>query len=483
MKHLVTTCILAALLPVSISTAAEVGIESAFPTLPLFESPTNIQDPMDGTDRLFVSEQTGRVWVFENDPSVTSRTLFLDLSPVTHMEWEAGFLGLAFDPNYENNGTFYVYYNTDTDTLVSRLSRFHVSGDPDLADLGSEQILFEIPQSDMWVCHKGGCLAFGPDGYLYIATGDNCDGWPSQSLDVLAGKLLRIDVHVPSPGTYVIPPDNPFADNTNGWREEIYAYGFRNPWRFSFDAQTEELWLGDVGEGAWEEVDIIKKGRNYGWMKMEGLVCYPNASVCDTAGTNNVLPIWTFPHLHENGNSIIGGYVYRGPTLPSLWGKYVYTDYPSGVIYALSYDGFTATNDTIFNETQPNQLITTFGVDKDNELYFIGLWGIIYRLVDLTTGVADRAPVPATLRADPNPFHGSTTIHFAGSPARGARVEVFDVRGHLVRSLGFSGGDESGSVAWNGTDDRGREVASGVYFARLVVNGRALAHQRIVRVR
>ncbi len=482
MKHLLT-CILALLLSASVSAAAEVGIENAFPGLLHFEAATGIQDPMDGTDRLFVTEQTGRVWVIENDPSVTSKTLFLDLSSVTHMEWEAGFLGLAFDPDYENNGTFYVYYNADTDTLVSRLSRFHVSGNPDLADLGSEEILFEIPQSDIWVCHKAGCLAFGPDGYLYIAAGDNCDGWPSQNLAVLAGKLLRIDVHVPSPGTYVIPPDNPFAGNPNGWREEIYAYGFRNPWRFSFDRHTNKIWLGDVGEGMWEEVDIVTKGRNYGWMKMEGFVCYPNAGACDTTGTNNVLPIWTYPHLYENGNSIIGGYVYRGHTLPSLWGKYVYADYPAGTICALSYDGFTATNDTIYYDDSPSQLITSFGVDKDDELYFIGLWGYIYRMVDLTTGVADRTPHATTLLAEPNPFRNTTTFHFAGSVPRGARVEVYDVRGRRVRSLGLPGGQESGSVAWNGADDHGRELASGVYFARLVVDGRDLAHRRIVLVR
>ena len=481
MKHLMTTCILAALLPVSTAHAAEVGLKNAFPLVPVFEAPTNIQDPMDGTNRLFVAEQTGRVWVFENDSLATTKTLFLDLSAVTHMQWEAGFLGLAFDPNYETNGHFYVYYNTDTDTLVSRLSRFQVSTNPDVADPGSEEIVLEIPQYNL--CHKAGCLAFGPDGYLYLSVGDDCQGWPGQDLTALTAKLLRIDVHVASPGTYVIPPDNPFVGNTNGWREEIYAYGFRNAWRFSFDSQTQTLWLGDVGEGAWEEVNIITKGRNYGWMKMEGTVCYPNENVCDTTGANMVLPIWTYPHLDENGNSVIGGYVYRGHTLPSLWGKYVYADYPGGRICALSYDGFTATNDTIYNQTTPNQLITTFGVDKDGELYFIGLWGIIYRMVDLTTGVADRVPPPATLRAEPNPFNVTTMIRFAGALSPGARVEVYDVRGRRVRSLGYSGGGASGSVAWNGTDDQGRDVASGVYFARLVVDGRDLAHHRIVLVR
>jgi glucose/arabinose dehydrogenase len=220
--------------------------------------------------------------------------------------------------------------------LRSRLSRFQVSANPNLADPASEDPILEIPQMNF--CHKAGCLEFGPDGYLYLAVGDDCQGIPSQDLTSLKGKLLRLDVSGAAPGTYDIPPDNPFAGNPNGWREEIWAYGFRNPWKFSFDAETHELWLGDVGEAVWEEVNIVQKGRNFGWMVMEGYDCYPDSTICDTTGTNNVLPIYTYPHGSEFGESITGGHVYRGPTAPSLWGKYVYADYPTGTMWALSYD-------------------------------------------------------------------------------------------------------------------------------------------------
>jgi hypothetical protein len=481
MKHLVTTSILAALLPLSASFAAEVDLQNAFPNLPYFDFPTDLQDPMDGTDRLFMLEKAGKIWVFQNDPSVSSRKLFLDLSPYVNSYWECGLLGLAFDPNYDSTGAFYVYYTADA-PLTSRLSRFHVSGDPDVADLGSEEILLEIPQTNF--CHKSGCLVFGPDGYLYLTVGDDCQGWPAQDRTSLMGKMLRLDVNGISLLPYAIPRDNPFVGNTHGWREEIYAYGFRNTWRFSIDPETKRIWGGDVGEASWEEVNIIKKGRNYGWWPMEGNECY-HPPECDTTGTNNVLPVWVFPHVSELGESITGGFVYRGHTCPSLWGKYVYCDYVNGTMWALSYDGVTATNDEIYNVgVRPFNYLSTFGVDKDDEVYVVTLWGYIYKMVDLTTGVANRTPPATALRVQPNPFQTSTMLQFDVPASSGdARIDLYDVSGRRVRALISSASSSARMVTWNGTDDHGRELASGVYFARLTIDGRDVGHQRVVLVR
>jgi hypothetical protein len=471
MKHLVIISVLAALWPISGSFAAEVDLQNAFPTLPPFFNPTNLQDPMDGTDRLFVTEQPGKIWVFDNDPSVNTRTLFLDLTAQVNSTWECGLIGLTFSPNYESTGVFYVYYTT-TGALKSRLSRFTVSANPNVANPASEQILLEIPQTNF--CHKSGCLAFGADGYLYLTVGDDCQGWPSQDLHELMGKMLRLDVHAPGP--YTIPP--------HPVRRQHAGLSRSNPTVFASVALqlrpwTKRLWLGDVG-GRRGRVNIVKKGRNYGWMKMEGTACYPNPAICDTAGTNAVLPIWKFPHMSEMGESITGGFVYRGHTCPGLWGKYIYADYVNAVIWALSYDGVTATNDEIYN-VPPTKYLTTFGVDKDNEVYVVSIYGYIYRMIDLTTGVGDRAPAPSVLTAEPNPFQTTMTFQFdAGTPGA-ARIEVFDVSGRRVRVIAAS--DAARSVAWNGTDDQGRDLASGVYFARLVVDGRDVAHQRIVLVR
>ncbi len=479
MRHVTTTIgALAALLFVC-PAAADVDLQNAFPSLPGFNYPVDLQDPMDGTDRLFIVEHPGKIWVFNHDPAVNTRTLFLDLTGNINNTWDCGLLGLAFDPDYENNGIFYAYY-TPGGPLRTRLSRFQVSADPNVADPLSEEPILEIPQTNF--CHKAGCLAFGPDGYLYMTIGDDCQGFPAQNPSSLLGKMLRLDVD--STATYDIPPDNPFVGNPNGWREEIYAYGFRNPWRFSIDPETKRIWLGDVGEATWEEIDIVKKGRNYGWMKMEGLACYPPPSTpCDTTGLNAVLPIYQYPHGGELGESVTGGYVYRGHTLPRLWGKYIYADYPNGVLSALSYDGVTATNDEIYN-VPPSKYISTFGVDKDDELYVVSLWGFIYKMVDpVATGIEGDTPQPLDLLAGPNPFQHSTTFQF-DVPAQGsARIEVYDVSGHRVRVLASSASNRARQVTWNGTDDDGRALASGVYFARLFIDGRAAAHQRVVLVR
>ncbi len=475
MKHLVLAgwCVLSFSV-VSTARAFPSRTQNAFPNLATFVWPVDLQNAGDGSNRLFVVEKDGRIWVV--DPAASTKTVFLDISARVRTDGSSGLLGLAFHPDYETNGTFFVMYNTGT-PMLSRWSRFHVSANPNVADPLSEAVLMEEYQ--VTSCHKAGGLVFGADGYLYMSTGDDCQGWPGQALNVLAAKLLRIDVDNKTPGKeYAIPPDNPLAGNANGWREEIFAWGFRNPWRFSIDPETNRIFLGDVGEANWEEINIVTKGRNYGWNKMEGDQCYPNPAVCDTAGIEAVKPIFQYPHANEIGNAIIGGHVYRGPTLPALWGKYVYADVGDGV-FALSFDGTTWTSQLIeFND--PSRQYSTFGVDENGELYVVSIFGQIYRFTDTATDLAPATPSFA-LRADPNPFQQSTTFRFQSAIDGDGAIDIYDVTGRHVQSMNASSQLES--VEWNGRDAQGREVASGVYFARFSVGGRTVASRQVVIVR
>jgi glucose/arabinose dehydrogenase len=238
----------------------------------------------------------------------------------------------------------------------------------------SELVLLEINQP--FSNHKGGQLAFGADGYLYIGMGDGGSGGDplgnGQNRASLLGKILRIDVNSPSQGrNYKIPPDNPYAGNTAGYREEIYAYGFRNPWRFSFDQLTGSFWVADVGQNEREEIDLVGKGKNYGWNIMEGTLTYSGGSQVGLE-----LPVWEYSHAE--GIAVIGGYVYRGTNLTGLNNKYIYGDYGSGKIWALQYDGIAASVNTLLADTNLNP--SSFGLDEKNELYFCALDGKIYLL-------------------------------------------------------------------------------------------------------
>jgi glucose/arabinose dehydrogenase len=340
--------------------------EEAFPNL-TFEFPVDIQSPGDGTNRIFVLSQPGVVYVFDNNPEVKDKKIFLDIREKVLYGGEMGLLGLAFHPDYKENEYFYLDYTTDNPRRTV-ISRFRVSrADPSAADPLSEEIILEVEQP--YENHNGGQISFGPDGYLYISLGDGGSGGDplnaGQDLKNLLGKLLRIDVdNKVGELNYSIPEDNPFKENTSGFKEEIYAYGLRNVWRFSFDKQNR-LWAADVGQNKWEEINLIEKGKNYGWRVMEAKHCYNPETDCDTSGL--VLPIWEYGHNDMGGFSITGGFVYEGISAPALKGKYIYADYVSGRIWQLEFVNNLISNKLLIDT---DLMIATFGVDENSELFF-----------------------------------------------------------------------------------------------------------------
>ena len=351
-------------------------VEAAFPNL-TFNQPVGIFNAGDGTNRLFVIEQAGIIRVFKNMKNITVSQVFLDVSDRVLFGGEQGLLGMAFHPKYVENGYFYINYVTDNPrrTIIARYSVN--ASDPDQADKDSEFVLLEVDQP--FDNHNGGQLSFGADGYLYIGLGDGGSGGDpygnAQNKTSLLGKILRIDVDSPSAGrNYGIPADNPFDGNTLGFREEIYAYGLRNPWRFSFDPANGRLWIGDVGQSQREEIDIADKGKNYGWNIMEGTLCYSPSSGCNETGLE--LPVWEYSH--DQGNAVIGGFVYHGALLADLDNAYIYGDYGSGKIWSLWYNAAGNLTNVLLADT--NLAITSFGLDEKDELYMTAFDGKIYTL-------------------------------------------------------------------------------------------------------
>ena len=343
-----------------------------------FESPTNLVQAADR--RVFVSEQAGRVLMFDGSGLRDEHvfySVFLDIRDrVNDSGSEEGLLGLAFDPGFADNGYFYVYYSA-SGPRRSIVSRFAMKNSrPETADPDSELVILEVEQP--YPNHNGGQLAFGPDGYLYVGLGDGGSaGDPQgngQDPATLLGAILRIDVsQATAERPYIIPLDNPFADG--GGRGEIWAYGLRNPWRFSFDLATGELWAGDVGQNRWEEIDLIAPGGNYGWNALEGAHCFAPREGCKREGT--IPPVWEYS-LEGDACSVIGGYVYRGGTVPWLTGVYVYGDYCSGRVFGLRYDGGEVTAHQQLAAT--GLRITSFGQDNDGELYLLSQRSGIYRI-------------------------------------------------------------------------------------------------------
>jgi glucose/arabinose dehydrogenase len=361
--------------------APPIDLVPAFPELE-FALPLYLTHAGDGRDEVYVVEQGGRIWRFENRPDVTERTLWLDLTEriPRRRHNEEGLLALEFHPRFSDNGYIYVHYSQHRDGDKPRrgvTSRFTVSGEDRLPDIDSELILQEFPQP--YGNHNGCALKFGPDGYLYVSMGDGgAAGDPhdhGQNLETLLGTILRIDVDKKDEGlNYAIPEDNPFVGRDDA-KPEIWAWGLRNVWRMSFDREHGTLWAADVGQVTREEVNIITRGGNYGWARREGFVAHEGGEKTD----DMIDPV--IDYGRQDGISITGGYVYRGQRHDELQGVYIYGDYGTGRIWGLRYD-------LEADELKSNQLlwhdrlsISSFGEDRDGELYVCGhREGRIYRI-------------------------------------------------------------------------------------------------------
>jgi glucose/arabinose dehydrogenase len=329
-------------------------------------SPVDFQTPDDGSGRIFIVQQPGTIRIISGGSLLT--TPFLDITSKVNFDGgEQGFLGLAFHPNYSQNKRFYLNYDRlSGGQMQTVIAEYQLSVDPNAADPASERILLTVNQP--FPNHKGGQMAFGPDGFLYIAFGDGGgEGDPQgngQNRQTLLGKILRIGVDPPftSGLQYAIPADNPFVGTSD--RGEIWAYGFRNPWRFSFERGASRLFVADVGQDRFEEVDLVQKGLNYGWNTMEGAHCFNPSSGCTMTGLT--LPIAEYDH--SEGTTVIGGYLYHGIAISGLAGAYVFGDFGNGKVYQLTESSGTWTR-TLLLSSGPH--MSAFGQDSTGELYVI----------------------------------------------------------------------------------------------------------------
>ena len=445
---------------------AQFTLQNAFPNL-TFNGAVFLTHADDNTDRIFIVEQAGRIKVFPNSSNASSAKEYLNITDRVSSGGEKGLLGLAFHPNYETNGYIYVNY-TAANPERTVISRFQVTSNPDSADKNSEfQLLtFTQPYSN----HNGGWIGFGPnDGYLYIAVGDGGSGGDPQNyaqrINTLLGKILCIDVDGGSP--YAIPPTNPFVDSTNvNVKKEIYAWGLRNPWRCSFDPVTGWLFAGDVGQGDWEEIDFIENGKNYGWR------CYEGNHEFNMSGCNYpeyIFPIWEYSH--SVGYSITGGYVYRGQNVPELLGKYIFADYGTKKVWALSYDGINPPSNQLLLTAANNP--TSFGTDQASELYVVG-FNNIYRFTPTVTS-SDNETKLNDYRLEqnyPNPFNPSTIIRYNLPEDSEVTIKIYDALGNEVDTI-TTGFQQKGFYqrTWNA-----ESLASGVYLVKM--NAKSLSSDK-----
>ena len=357
-----------------------VGLVRVFGDLTFQQATGMYQGP---AGRFFVTEQPGRVRVFSDSPGGPASEVFLDITDRTNASgFEEGLLGFALAPDFAQSGDFYVNY-TAANPRRTVVSRFSANVSENVADAASEVVLLEVDQP--FSNHNGGQIAFGPDGHLYIAFGDGGGGGDSmgngQNLDTLLGKILRISVEAADENQpYSIPADNPFAgQSATESRAEIWAFGLRNPWRFSFDPQTGRLFAGDVGAGAREEIDLIVRGGNSGWNLMEGSECFSNRD-CDHTGL--ILPVIDYAAAGSDC-AVIGGHFYRGQTIADLEDAYVYGDFCSGRIWALRLDGTEVTESKLVASLEGQ--LSSFATDTDGEIYVLayGETGFIFKLAPL----------------------------------------------------------------------------------------------------
>jgi glucose/arabinose dehydrogenase len=374
-----TLSIASPLAPGGRAAAAPVGTTATIALVPMasgLDSALSVVPVPDGSGRLFIVRQGGQIMIFDGT-NVLPRP-FLDLSALVSCCDERGLLGLAFHPNYAANGFFFVNYtNRRGDTVIARFSVSRTNRN--VANPLSLTALLRVDQP--FANHNGGQLQFGPDGFLYIGLGDGGSGGDplnnGQSLDTLLGKILRIDVDGAAP--YVVPASNPFV-GVPGALPEIWAYGLRNPWRFTFDRLTGDLFIGDVGQGEWEEIDLQPAasggGENYGWRIMEGSHCFNPSTGCDQNGL--VLPV--LEYSHDLGCAVIGGYRYRGGQVPGIAGRYLFADFCSGTIWSASPGAGGGWASAVLLQT--DFMISSFGEGLDGELYVLsyGASGTLYKV-------------------------------------------------------------------------------------------------------
>ena len=354
-----------------------------WPDIVLVETQSGLRNPVDfghardGSGRVYVVEQIGLVQAFTDGDQ--GETPFMDIRDRVSCCGERGLLGIAFPADFSSSRTLYVNYTTtDPGSLHTRVSRFRLRPDVHQVDPDTEEILMQFHQP--WRNHNGGQIAFGPDGYLWIGTGDGGSAADPQDNgqkgQTLLGKLLRIDVSASAGAPYAIPDDNPFVGNDQ-FLDEIWAYGLRNPWRFSFDRETGDLYIADVGQNAWEEVNFQPAdspgGENYGWRIMEGLHCFNPSSGCPTAGLT--MPVAEYDRI--SGLSITGGYVYRGQTHPSMRGIYFFADYVTGNIWGLRQVNGVWESELLLDSPHS---VSSFGEDEAGNLYLVDYKGTIYQI-------------------------------------------------------------------------------------------------------
>ncbi|PKA81910.1 putative secreted protein (Por secretion system target) [Ulvibacter sp. MAR_2010_11] len=430
-----------------------------------FNSPVDLQNA--GDERLFVVEQGGRIKILNPD-GTTNPTLFLDISILVSNGSEQGLLGLAFHPNYANNGYFYVNYTkTNGDT---RIARYSVDpADPDIALSGSELTIIDYEQP--FSNHNGGGIAFGPDGYLYIASGDGGSGGDpgnrAQNTTLLLGKLLRLDVDNPeAPNNYGIPADNPFEGSIND-AEEIWAYGLRNPWRFSFDSLNGDIWIGDVGQGDVEEIDhagLTEAGLNYGWRCYEGSVPY-NTAGCPDPGLLT-FPVTEYSSGTGSGNcSVTGGRVNRSPDWPDEYGIYYFADVCSGRIF--TYDLAT---DNLINHGSFNGSWVSFGVDSNEQMYIVDIGGSIYKVDGTTVIIGTTDFDEASIVMFPNPATDNVT--FSTAEDKIISIEIMDLKGSVLYSENNSNTSEK-NISTSG-------YSPGIYLVKVTTESGALSIKKLV---
>ncbi|GAL65717.1 PQQ-dependent sugar dehydrogenase [Jejuia pallidilutea] len=439
-----------------------------------FTTPVEITNA--GDNRLFVVEQAGIIKILNSDGSVNA-TPFLDISSIVGSGGERGLLGLAFAPDYSTSGRFYINYtdNSSTSTPNTVIARYTVSSNPDVANsTGTILLSYQQPFSN----HNGGKIAFGADGFLYIASGDGGGGGDpgdrAQDTTTLLGKILRIDV---SGINYSIPSTNPFSNSANGPsdpRPEIYALGLRNPWKFSFDKANGDLWIADVGQNTFEEINKVvgsgTAGDNYGWKCYEGSSVFSTNGNCPIPGgiSNTVTPVAEYAHVGSScSGSITGGYVYRGSLYPSFVGKYFFAEFCKQTIGVLTDTGNNNWS-LAFQTPNTTQRWTTLGEDNNGELYIAG-GSTIYKIEDANLSVNNKSA--STFKLFPNPAKNKVTLELTNTVSNVNSVSIFNIFGQLVETK---------------TNFKARRVTiplknykSGVYLIEIQLNNNSKAVQQL----